>query len=210
MNRQLRTLGYISLWRGERAHGRGAGRARSLLVTSSAEVACEAMQHKSLPWAARCSYVFTMTYAACRSCPTLQRAPQTRDCGATPLMPSPAWAQKTIHSQIVLMGEMAGRGAPLASLSPALRQTRARMVTLGDASTSGQSRVGAPLAAWWNGSAWHCSCDGWLMHALAYSYVGYCSGATQEQDSKQSMAGGLEMLHSRTACCVTPGGVLVW
>lgn len=89
--------------------------------------------------------MFTLTCAACRSCPTLQRAPQTRDCGATPPMPSPAWAQRTTRSQTVLMGEMAGRGAPQASLSPALGQTRARMGRLGDASTSGQSQVGWQL-----------------------------------------------------------------
>ena len=117
----------------------------SLLDNCSAEVSCEARQHKSLPCAACCSHVFALTCAACRSCPTSQRAPQTRDCGVTPPMPSPAWAQKTIRSQIVRMWETAGRGAPLASPSPALEQTRARMGRLGDVSTSGQSQVGGHL-----------------------------------------------------------------
>ena len=118
---------------------------QSLLEKMSAVVARQAAQHESLPWAPRGSHVSTTAGAACRSWPTWQRAPQTRDCDATPPTPSPAWAQRTIRSQTVLTGGTAGRGAPQASPRPARGRTRARTGTSGDASTSGRFQVGGPL-----------------------------------------------------------------
>ena len=170
MRGQQLTLGNIGLWRSKGAHGRGRGCKRSPAWPLKSGVTCEATQHESLPWANRCSHEFKVTCAACRSCPTLQRAPQTRDCGATPQMPSPAWAQRTIRFQIALMGEMAGRGAPPTSLRPALGQTRARMGTLGGASILGRFQVGGQL--WRQGgvdllgtaTVMTRSCTHWLVH----------------------------------------------